>query len=70
MTMATKTKPAWVEEIERQAAQPYTPDELARIRAWVETVERINAGKRWPPGTLQALLDKARAEDDERHEPW
>ena len=63
-----KTALAWVVDFKAKAAQPYTAAELARLQAWAETVDRINATKQWPPGTLQDLLDKARAEDNERYE--
>ena len=66
--VAIKTELAWVADFKAKAAQPYTEAELARLRAWAETVDRINAAKRWPPGTLQGLLDKARVEDNERYE--
>ncbi len=66
--MATETELAWVADFKAKAARPYTEAELARLRAWAETVDRINATKHWPPGTLQSLLDKARAEDNERYE--
>ena len=66
--MAIKTELAWVAEFEAKAVRPYTEAELARLRAWAETVDRVNATKQWPPGTLQGLLDKARVEDNERYE--
>lgn len=66
--MATETALAWVVDFKAEAAQPYTAAELTSLRAWAETVDRVNATKQWPPGTLQGLLDKARAEDNKRYE--
>lgn len=61
--MALETKPAWMLELKKQLEQPYTPEELERIRLSFETVDRLNAGKTWPPGTYERLLEMARAED-------
>ena len=66
--VAIKTELAWVAGFKVKAAQPYTAAELARLQAWAETVDRVNARKHWPPGTLQGLLDKAHIEDNERYE--
>jgi hypothetical protein len=63
--MALDTKPAWVLELKKKLEQPYTPEEMERIRQSVRTIERLNAGKRWPRGTFQHLLDMAKAEDDQ-----
>lgn len=63
--MAIQTEPAWVLELKKKLAQPYTEDEKARIRRSLEAADRINAGKTWPPGTFQRLLDMARAEDED-----
>ncbi|MGH2369673.1 MAG: hypothetical protein ACRDI2_15925, partial [Chloroflexota bacterium] len=62
--MALETKPAWVQELKKQLEQPYTEEEMQRIRESFEIVDRINAGKTWPPGTFQRLLDMAHAEDE------
>ncbi len=61
--MARETRPAWVVELKRTLARPYTPEELARLREWDARIERLNAGRSWPPGTFQRLLDLVRAED-------
>ncbi len=66
--MATETELAWVADFKAKAAQPYTAAELTRLRVWAETVDRVNAKKQWPPGTLQDLLDTARVEDNKRYE--
>ena len=68
MATETETEPAWVKAVKEKLQQPYTEEERERIRFWMETVKRINAGKRWPKGTLQALLDEAHQEDIERYE--
>ena len=62
--MALETKPAWVLELRRKLSEPYTPEEMARIRQSVRTIRRLNAGKRWPAGAFQRLLDMAHAEDE------
>jgi hypothetical protein len=64
--MATETKPAWVKEVREKLARPYTPEERARIRESFEVIDRLNAGKTWPPGAFQQLLDLADQEDADR----
>ena len=66
MALETKseTKPAWVAQLKRELAQPYTPEELARARKAVQAIRRRNIEKPWPPGTFQRLLDLAHAEDE------
>jgi hypothetical protein len=59
-----ETRPAWVAELKRELARPYTPEELERARKAVQAIRRRNAEKPWPPGTFQRLLDLAQAEDE------
>lgn len=66
--MAVTTQPAWAQEraqeLKARAFLPYTEEERERIRHSLIAARRINADKVWPAGTFDALLDKARAEDD------
>lgn len=66
--MAVDTKPAtrsaWVAELKKDLAQPYTKQELAQARKAVRAIRRRNAEKPWPSGTFQRLLDLAHAEDE------
>jgi hypothetical protein len=66
--MATETKlvtrPAWVAELKRDLARPYTAQEMAQAQKAVHAIRRRNAEKPWPPGTFQRLLDLAHAEDE------
>jgi hypothetical protein len=64
--MALETKPAWVAELTKRLAEPYTADELARLREWTDRVKRINGNQVWPPGTFERLLTLAQAEDSAR----
>lgn len=64
--MALETQPAWSVALKDMLAQPPSPDELVRLRAWVQRVRALNAGQTWEPGTFQRLLDRARAEDAAR----
>jgi hypothetical protein len=66
--VALETKPAWAVELETTLAQPYSHDELERLHAWARRIEQVNAGKVWPAGAFQRLLDLARAEDSQRGE--
>ncbi len=64
--MALRTEPAWVKELKAELARPYTPDELARLQEWDRTIRELNAGRTWPPGMFQRLLDLAEDEDEAR----
>ena len=66
--MALDTKPAWVLELKKKLEQPYTPEELERMRRSFAAIDRLNAGKVWPKGTFQRLLDLAQAEDKDEDE--
>ncbi len=66
--MAIEREPAWLVELRKALTRPYTPEERERIRRSFEEADRINAGKAWPPGTFQHLLDLAHAEDEEGSE--
>ena len=69
--MAPETKPvttpAWVAELKKQLAQPYTPGELARARKPVHAIRRRNAERLWSRGTFQRLLELAYTEDETEH---
>jgi hypothetical protein len=62
--MALVTRPAWVLELKRKLPEPYTLEEMARIRQSAGAIRRLNAGKRWPAGTFQRRLDLAHAGDE------
>jgi hypothetical protein len=57
--------PTWETELKTTLSQPYTPDELERIKESISLVERLNQSESRAPGTFERLLDLARAEDAE-----
>jgi hypothetical protein len=65
MTPVVEAAPVWLVELRATLERPYTPEELEQIRESFEAADRINAGKQWPSGTFQHLLDLAHAEDEE-----
>jgi hypothetical protein len=66
--MALESKPAWVVQLKERLSRPYSAEERERLRDWTQRIERFNAGRAWPPGTFQRLLDLARVEDAQRGE--
>ncbi len=61
--MATETKPAWVRELRQNLTQPRTPERQARIDTAIARLQALNAGKTWPAGASQRLMDLADQED-------